>query len=286
MRLWKGNMTRTAPDTRTHPYRSDLAARTLEGRVPAEQFVSGQKYGVTAPILDLFTSPSATGIGSQLLHGEAFTVYDVDLASDLAWGQCGTDGYVGYASLAGLGRYCAATRQVRTPLALVFSAPSIKAPILRTLPFLSGVDVTGREGSFLTLAGAGYIHERHLAEVAGDMVSYAEQFIGTPYLWGGRSYLGLDCSALVQLSAAASGIDCPRDSDMQAEELGAPIDLEDGLERGDLVFWKGHVGMMVDRNTLLHANAYHMGTVAEPFLPAKDRIEAQGDGPVTGIRRL
>jgi len=225
-------MTRTAPDTRTHPYRSDLAARTLEGRVPAEQFVSGQKYGVTAPILDLFTSPSATGIGSQLLHGEAFTVYDV------------------------------------------------------TLPFLSGVDVTGREGSFLTLAGAGYIHERHLAEVAGDMVSYAEQFIGTPYLWGGRSYLGLDCSALVQLSAAASGIDCPRDSDMQAEELGAPIDLEDGLERGDLVFWKGHVGMMVDRNTLLHANAYHMGTVAEPFLPAKDRIEAQGDGPVTGIRRL
>jgi cell wall-associated NlpC family hydrolase len=126
----------------------------------------------------------------------------------------------------------------------------------------------------------------HLAPVAGDFVAQAERFLGAPYLWGGRSARGIDCSALVQLALLAAGREAPRDSDMQAALLGTELPARAALRRGDLVFWKGHVGIMRDRDTLIHANAHHMAVAAEPFGPAAARIAAAGGGPVTGRRRL
>ncbi|MGB0498409.1 MAG: C40 family peptidase, partial [Rubricella sp.] len=173
------------------------------------------------------------------------------------------------------------------PLALVYAEPDLKGRPIDALPFLARVSILGQSGRWLETE-AGWVPGRHLSEAApavADWVSVAERFEGAPYLWGGRSTLGIDCSALVQLSLMAAGRDCPRDSDMQAA-LGSAVSEDAPLRRGDLVFWKGHVGVMLDGATLLHANAFHMATVREPLNLVRDRIEAMGDGPVTGIRRL
>jgi cell wall-associated NlpC family hydrolase len=146
--------------------------------------------------------------------------------------------------------------------------------------------------TFSRLADGSFVPARHIAELGRNMpdfVAVAERFLGVPYLWGGKTRLGLDCSGLVQVALDAAGLGCPRDSDMQQAELGRPVpvlDNLDGLERGDLVFWKGHVGIMTDAFLLLHANAHHMGVAIEPLRAAVDRIARSGGGPVTAIKRL
>jgi cell wall-associated NlpC family hydrolase len=134
---------------------------------------------------------------------------------------------------------------------------------------------------------AGYLPARHLApldRVEPDFVAVAERFLGTPYLWGGKTNNGVDCSGLVQVALAACGMPCPRDSDMQERALGAPVALADS-RRGDLLFWKGHVAIVRDAATLLHANAFHMMVAVEPIAEALARIEAAGS-PVTSVKRL
>lgn len=274
-------------DARLVPARPDLAAAHLKGEVTAARFVEGTPQRVTAPRLPLTSRPDPSqSYGSELLYGEPFAVYD--RRDGLAWGQSGADGYVGWVAESGLGPPMRATHHVTLLQALAYAAPEVKSRPVAALPYLSTCTVTGQEGRWLEIDGAWWVPGRHLREGtpdARDWVAIAERFLGAPYLWGGRTAAGLDCSALVQLGRMGAGRACLRDSDMQAQ-IGDPLEHDGPFQRGDLIFWKGHVGIMSDADTLLHANAFHMACVQEPLELARDRIAAQGDGPMTGARRL
>jgi cell wall-associated NlpC family hydrolase len=226
----------------------------------------------------------AAARSTQLLHGEVLTVYETR-ADGLAWGQAALDGYVGYVDAAALGPAQGQGRRITALWSQVYAEPSVRARTIVELPFLAEVAVTGSSGAFARLRGGGNVPLPHLEPVGTDWVGLAERFIGVPYLWGGRSARGLDCSALVQLALLGSGHAAPRDSDMQAALIGDEIAPHAALRRGDLVFWRGHVGIMRDAETLLHANAHHMAVASEPLQPAIARIAAAGGGPVTLRRR-
>jgi cell wall-associated NlpC family hydrolase len=167
----------------------------------------------------------------------------------------------------------------------VYSRPDIKAPVSAALPCGAEVAVVGEDGAFARPDGGGYLPLAHLAARPGDPVAQARRFLGVPYLWGGRSAEGIDCSGLVQLAHLAAGLDAPRDSDMQEAALGALLPSDAPLQRGDLVFWRGHVGLMADATTLLHANAFHMAVAEEPLAAAVARIRDTGGGVITARRR-
>jgi hypothetical protein len=241
---------------------------------------------VTAALLDLRLDPGdGAGLATQLLFGEAFTVYEWR-SDGLAWGQAEADGYVGFVAADGLGPDRPPGRVLSALASHRYSAPSVKAPALAGLPFLSDLDVSGEAQGFLELTDGGFVPAQHVAPITGDFVAQAARFVGAPYLWGGRSSQGLDCSALIQLALLAKHVAAPRDSDMQAELLGDLLDKNAPPRRGDLVFWKGHVGVLADAATLLHANAHHMAVAVEPLAEAVARIERSGGGPVTARRRL
>jgi cell wall-associated NlpC family hydrolase len=269
---------------RLTPARPDLAAAHLTGRVEAARFVAGVPRRVTAALLDLTLAPGA-GLATQLLHGERFTVYETR-PDGLAWGQAELDGYVGYVAAAGLGPPQGAGQRVTALWAHVYPRGDVKARPVAEVPFMGEVAVTGTSGVFARLRGGGVLARAHLAPVAGDFVDQAARFVGAPYLWGGRSVRGLDCSALVQLALMAVGVAAPRDSDMQAAMLGVELPPRAARRRGDVIFWKGHVGVLRDPSTLIHANAHHMAVVAEPFEEVAARVAAAGGGPVVLRRRL
>jgi len=278
------------PDPRRHAYRADLAAASLRDRVAAPRYVEGAPRQVGVPVLPLKREPrfDAT-LDSEVLLGETVTIYDE--AEGWAWVQLARDGYVGYLPSDGLSRHVVPARHKVTALrTYLYSQPDAKSPPLDWLSLNARVTASGAEGNFLALAGGGYIFAGHVAvigERAPDYVAVAESFMGTPYLWGGRTSLGVDCSGLVQLAVEAAGLDCPRDADMQAAELGRIIDWQgsDTPARGDLVFWEGHVGIMTAPELLLHANAHHMATAVEPLAEARARIAALGS-EVMSVKRL
>ena len=280
----------SAFDPRLTPARPDLAAAHLRGRVEADRFVEGRLMRFDEPVVDLRKAPDLSlGIETQALYGEGFTVYEDE--EGWAWGQCERDGYVGYvaaSSLAPAGP--APTHRVAVLRAHVYPARSIKTAPLTALTYDARVAVAAIEGDWARTP-RGFVFARHLAPIeprADEAAGVAEQFLGVPYLWGGRSSQGLDCSGLVQTALRAAGIDAPRDSDMLAR-IGEALPLDAAmahLERGDLVFWKGHVGLMRDAATLIHANAFHMLTVSEPLAEARARIAANSFGEMTGARRL
>lgn len=267
------------------PARPEIAAEHLRGKVAADRFVPGTPHTVTAALLDLTLDPTpGAERATQLLHGEAFTVYD--LGDDgLAWGQAALDGYVGYVAAGGLGRKRGLGRRITSLWSQIYEQPAARSRVLAELPFLAEVPVNGTTGSFSRLRGGGHVPTAHLAPIAGDHAAVAERFLGVPYLWGGRSIRGVDCSGLVQLALIACGQPAPRDSDMQAALVGKPLSRQAALRRGDLVFWRGHVGIMRDGRTLLHANGHHMAVVAEPLAEAAVRIAAAGGGPILLRRR-
>lgn len=270
---------------RLRPARPDLAARHLRGQVTAARFVDGVERRVTAPVLDLVLEPGG-GLATQLLHGETFTVYDQ--VGPLAWGQAARDGYVGHVAADGLGPLAPAG-EAATVTALwshVYAAPEVKARVSGALPFGARLVLAGEDGAFARLAGGGWVPRCHLEPVAGDAPAQAARLVGAPYLWGGCSPGGIDCSGLVQRALAATGRAAPRDSDMQAAALGVALDPDAPAARGDLVFWRGHVGMLLAPDTLIHANAHHMAVTIEPFAPTVARIAAAGGGPVTSRRRI
>ncbi|MBV9635080.1 MAG: C40 family peptidase [Methylobacteriaceae bacterium] len=279
-------------DLRRTPARQDLAAASLAGQVAAARFVEGRKMQVREAALPMRRNPAGDApLLTEALHGEIVTIYDEE--EGWAWGQLEADGYVGFLPADGLDATVAvSTHRVATLRTFVYPGPGIKLPIVAALSLGAEVCVTQSVGSFAAIAGRGFIWAAHLALVETsepDFVAVAERFLGVPYLWGGKTSLGLDCSALVQVSLAASGIPAPRDSDMQEREVGNALAVGDGLaglQRGDLVFWKGHVGIMRDAGTLLHASGHHMMVVSEPLRTARDRILAQGYGPPTSARRL
>ncbi len=272
-------------NTRLVPARGDLAAAHLRDEVDAARFVRGTPMRVTAPLADLTLVPDrAAMLATQLLCGEPFTVYETR-AEGLSWGQSARDGYVGYVPTAALGPARPDGARITALRSHVYVAPTLKARVAGALPLLADVDAGPREGGFVAVPG-GYVPAPHLEPVPGDLVDHALRLVGVPYLWGGRSAEGLDCSALVQLAMAAAGLDAPRDSDMQEAMLGRALPEGAPGQRGDLLFWKGHVGILVDAATLLHANATHMAVACEPCEGAIARIAAAGDGPVTSRRRL
>jgi cell wall-associated NlpC family hydrolase len=283
-----------ALDRRLHAARPDLADERLRGQVKADRFVAGEPGHVDAPIADLRRHPSPDApLETQALHGEALTIFE-ETPEGWCWVQLTRDRYVGWMPTAALlaGPAPAATHRVRVARTFVFPGPDIKRPPMRELMLGASVSVRGEatdpNATYALISPFGAVVRQHLEPAdarAADFVSVAEGFLGVPYLWGGKSSSGVDCSGLVQLSLGMAGVDAPRDTDLQAASLGTEVPPGEPLQRGDLVFWRGHVGIMLDTETLLHANAHHMMTAAEPLAEAGARALAKGS-PVTVRRRL
>lgn len=280
----------TVLDPRLNAFRPDLADEALRGQVSAPRFVAAKPARVVDAIAPLRRAPRFDApLDTELLFGEPVGV--LDEAEGWAWVKCGIDGYVGYVPADALGPSGEPpTHRIVGLRTYVYPGPDIKAPPLRQLSLGSRMTVHGEHGPFVKLIGGGFVHRIHVAPLTDpspDFVAVAERFLGTPYLWGGRSSLGLDCSGLVQLAMQAAGLPCPRDSDMQEAALGVPLEFREHLpplRRGDLVFWKGHVGIMADAHTLLHANASFMEVTLEPLSSAIARTAAAG-AQITSIRR-
>jgi Bacterial dipeptidyl-peptidase Sh3 domain/NlpC/P60 family len=269
-------------DPRLTPARGDLAAKYLEGKVKADRFVAGEAFEVTDPIAPLREQPSAdAALLTQALKGERVTVYDRD-GEGFAWGQLNNDDYVGWLPDRALAKPGAApTHKITAIRTFAFPGPSIKLPPAETLPMGAMVTVVREDDEFAVTREGWYLPKPHLAGIDYrelDFVCVAERFVGTPYLWGGKSSFGIDCSGLVQIALNAAGTLCPRDSDMQQDSLGRPLEAADSgkLQRGDLIFWKGHVAIVRDALTIVHANAHHMATVIENTQQAIARIKAAG----------
>ena len=278
-------------DPRLTPARPEVAAKYLEGKVKAERFVAGETFEIVEAVAPLREGPSAESmLATQALKGERVTIYDRN-GEGWAWGQLNNDGYVGWLPDRALAKPAAVPTQKVTALrTLAFPGPSIKLPPVDTLVMGTVLVVARDDGAFAVTRDGRYLPRRHLGKLDSfekDFVDVAERFVGTPYLWGGKSSLGIDCSGLVQVSLNAAGTGCPRDSDMQRDSLGRALDPTESkrLQRGDLIFWQGHVAIVRNADSIVHANAHHMATVIENTGEAIARIKAAGS-EITAIKRL
>jgi len=283
-------------DPRVTPARTDLAAKFLEGKVAAQRYVDGRVMEIIAPQAPLRGEPRPDApLLTEALLGERVTIYDEN-GEGWSWGQLADDNYVGWLPASALAPPGPApTHRVAAIRTLVFPGPDIKLPPVEALPFGSKLNIARfADRMAVTRAGA-FVPTAHLkptGDYEADFVAVAERFLGVPYLWGGKTALGLDCSGLVQIALLACGVSSPRDSDMQERAMIATMgpaitptaDLVQ-LKRGDLVFWKRHVAMVQDGSSLLHANAFHMAVAIEPIAEAVARIRAAGS-EITSVRRI
>lgn len=288
-------MTGTPLDRRLNAFRADLADARLQGSVAAGRFVAGRKARVAVPVLDVRAAPRAdAGLDTQLILGDEVCVFDEN--EDYAWVQAGRDSYVGYVAASGLARPGdAPTHVVGVPRTFLYAEPDMKKRATAALSLGSRLAIVGAattRGTDYALLESGEAvvaaHLRPAGEAAPDHVAVAATLERTPYLWGGASAFGIDCSGLVQLSLLMAGKPAPRDTDMQAAALGAPLNVGDdlaGLGRGDLVFWNGHVAIMADGEEIIHASGHAMMVVRERLADAIERIARLYGRPV-GFRRL
>ncbi len=279
-------------DSRMTAARPDLAAAHLRGLIAADAFAEGRTMQVVTGVADVRHAPSHEALlDTQALFGEAVTLYE-DFEG-WGWGQLARDGYVGYIPIAALaGGRTEPTHRVAVNRTFVYQVPDIKCSARRSSPLGAAVRVSATEGLFAQIGDNAFVFTDHLRPFNArekDFVAVAERFLHAPYLWGGKTSLGVDCSGLVQISLDAAGIAAPRDTDLQEKALGEPLAFDSeltGLKRGDLVFWRGHTGIMQDETRLLHANAHHMLVVSEPLRAARDRILATTSQPISAIKRL
>ena len=279
-------------DRRITPIRADLADERLRGQIEVERFTAGTLKRVVASFSPLHRHPSREApVDTQAIFGESVTVYDEH--EGWAWVQLNDDGYVGYLPSEALGEPGAEpTHRVRSIRTFIYPGPNLKLPYRDYLTLNARVTVTATEGDYARLATGGWVYAPHLAGLdafEADYVGVAERFLHTPYLWGGKTSLGIDCSGLAQTALSAAGIAAPRDSDMQERALGTPIGVKPdlgGLRRGDLVFWKGHVGLMMDESNFIHATGHSMTVMIEPLAIAEERIRRTSYGPISAIKRL
>jgi cell wall-associated NlpC family hydrolase len=278
-------------DPRLTPARPDLAAKYLEGKVKAARFVAGEECEIIDSIAPLRVEPSSDAEQkTQAVRGERVTIYDRN-GEGWAWGQLNSDGYVGWLPDRALAKPVAPpTHKVTALLTFAFPGPSIKLPPTASLPLGARLAIRGNDAAFAIMHDGCYVPRQHLGTLdmnESNFVAVAERFAGTPYLWGGKTSLGIDCSGLVQVALNAAGIGCPRDSDMQEQALGRALPQSESkkLQRGDLIFWEGHVAIVRDAETIVHANAHHMATAVENTRAAMARIKAAGSD-VTNIKRL
>ena len=277
-------------DPRLHAHRPDLADAALAGKVEAERFVEPRLMQVIEPVVTVHKAPRFDAMQlTQALFGETVKLFHEE--EGWAWVQLAKDGYVGYVNGNALSPHVVApTHRVAVPSTFMYPDANLKTLPAIHLTLNAQVAVTAENGAYSQLSNGRFVftaHLKHVDEVEPDFVAVAEMFRHVPYYWGGKSVQGLDCSGLVQLSLEACGMKALRDSDMQEATLGERLLVNDldGLKRGDLVFWNGHVGIMTDEKTLLHANGHHMMVVAEPLKDAADRI-ASRYGQLTSIRRV
>lgn len=288
-------MTTSELDARIHAYRPDLADINLQGLVAADRYVPGTPARVTMPVAGLFRSPHHDSpLDSQAVRGDQVAIFERGNAG-WNWVQIGHDGYVGWMETSALTQESMdPTHRVCAPRTLLFKEPDIKSPLLQILPLGATVAVSGdardHNADYALVEPEGAIVKQHLCRISDtldDFVSVAEQLTGTPYLFGGSTAFAIDCSALVQLAMRMAGFAVLRDADMQEATIGTMLRFGSDLpvlQRGDLIFWKGHVGIMQDGEYLLHANVHHMAVASEPLAAAIDRISKAGLD-VTSVRR-
>jgi cell wall-associated NlpC family hydrolase len=270
-------------DRRLTPATDRMAHRSLIGRIEGRAFTEGEALSVILPLVDLLSAPRGAR-DRQLWLGDGFTVIDRDKGH--AFGFAAKDGYCGWLPEAALGPPTTPTHWVANVASHLYHGAKVQARDLASLPMGAWVTVTGTTGAFAETS-LGYVPMAHLHPIGhwhSDPVAVAEMFLGTPYLWGGNSHAGLDCSGLVQAACLACGRPCPADSDLQ-QALGLPLGTDAPLQRGDLLFWKGHVAMVTGPDRLIHANAHSMTVAHEPITACIARIAAQGGGPVTCRKR-
>ena len=250
--------------------------------------VDGRLAQVSRGVVDLRAAPSQdAGLQTQLMFGEHFTIYeDVD---GWVWGQASLEGYVGYARRENFGAPGSPTHRVTSLSTPLLNAPDVKKGVRDMLPMNATISVGETGERFVQLADGGYVFAGHIApreNCASDWVAVTERFVGVPYLWGGKTAAGIDCSGLVQTALQAGGIKSPRDTDMMEAQLGTSVPLDAELRRGDLIFWKGHVGLMLDSARVIHANGYFMQVSVEPLALVRDRTLAKEGVPIRTIKRL
>jgi cell wall-associated NlpC family hydrolase len=260
--------------------------------VTAARFVEGRPAGVRRGVADLRRRPEASaGLDTQLLYGEQVVVFEEK--NGWAWVQNGTDGYVGYVESAALGEASGPpTHRLRALRSFLYPEPDLKTPPLDCLSIASPVQVVANDGAYSRVAGGGWIYSKHLQpldETAPDFVATALEFLGTPYYWGGRSSVGLDCSTLVQLSLACAGVAALRDSYQQVVTLGEALNGLPGevaVARGDLIFSPGHIAILLDEDHVLHANGFTMSVAIERLEALEGRVRAETGGGFTCLRRV
>lgn len=272
-------------DPRTTPANGRVADRRLEGIVDSPEYVTGELAQCGAAFADITGKPEGRRT-AQLIYGDLFNV--LERRNGFAFGQTLHDGYCGYVAEDLLDRPHEPTHWIAAPATHLYPGPNMKLMNNGALFLGSDVQVMEEEGTWSRLSNGGFVHSMHLMPTQqrlNDPLAVADLFMGSPYLWGGSTRAGIDCSGLVQVAWRCCGMDCPRDSDMQEHELGEEVSLEQA-QRGDLVFWKGHVALVSGPDMILHANAYHMAVAYEALSEAVARIEAAGGGPVTSVKRI